>query len=139
MPHMFTNRSRSHDLTRARADLRAQYRWETINAVIYKIGGHVLIVGSIRFFPRCRRLGAVYGGLGSFPLGGQESIPEDDAVRFPGLAAPDRQSPVFWGGVFNYGRAYLVVWSEMKGRKGSKPNLCGSLACRAISLSKLSP
>jgi hypothetical protein len=34
------------------ADLRSQFRWETINAVFYKIGSIVFIVGSILFFPR---------------------------------------------------------------------------------------
>ena len=52
MPHLFVNRGRLHDLTRDRADLRAQFRWETINAVLYKIGGIVFIVGSILFFPK---------------------------------------------------------------------------------------
>jgi len=49
---MFTNRIRIHDLTRDRSDLRAQFRWETINAVFYKLGGLVFIIGSILFFPR---------------------------------------------------------------------------------------
>ena len=44
---MFTNRHRIHDLTKDRTDLKAQFRWETINAVIYKIGGVVFIIGSI--------------------------------------------------------------------------------------------
>ena len=52
MPHMFINRKRIHDLTRGRSDLRAQFRWETINAVVYKVGGLVFIIGSILFFPR---------------------------------------------------------------------------------------
>ena len=52
MPHMFTNRPRLHDLTRGRVDLEAQFRWETINAVFYKIGGIIFIIGSILFFPR---------------------------------------------------------------------------------------
>ena len=52
MPHMFANRIRIHDLTRDRSDLRAQFRWETINAVFYKVGGLVFIIGSILFFPR---------------------------------------------------------------------------------------
>ncbi len=52
MPHMFTNRPRLHDLTRGRADLEAQFRWETINAVFYKIGGIIFIIGSILFFPQ---------------------------------------------------------------------------------------
>ena len=52
MPHLFVNRPRLHDLTKGRADLHAQFRWETINAVLYKIGGIVFIIGSILFFPR---------------------------------------------------------------------------------------
>jgi len=51
MPHLFINRRRLHDLTSGREDLRAQFRWETINAVLYLIGGMVFIVGSIFFFP----------------------------------------------------------------------------------------
>jgi hypothetical protein len=52
MPHMFVNRPRLHDLTKDHQDLRAQFRWETINAVLYKIGGFLFIIGSIFFFPR---------------------------------------------------------------------------------------
>ena len=52
MPHMFTNRLRLHDLTKGRQDVRAQFRWETINAVLYKIGGFIFIIGSVLFFPR---------------------------------------------------------------------------------------
>lgn len=52
MPHMFTNRPRLHDLTSGRDDLKAHFRWETINAVFYKIGGLLFILGSICFFPR---------------------------------------------------------------------------------------
>lgn len=51
MPHLFINRRRLHDLTSGREDLRAQFRWETINAVFYVIGGMFFIVGSIFFFP----------------------------------------------------------------------------------------
>ena len=47
MPHLFVNRSRLHNLTIDRADLRAQFRWETINAVLYIIGGMGFIVGSV--------------------------------------------------------------------------------------------
>ena len=35
VPHLFVNRARLHDLTGDDADLRAQCRWETLNAVIY--------------------------------------------------------------------------------------------------------
>jgi hypothetical protein len=51
MPHLFTHRPRLHDLTASSADARAQFRWETINAVAYKLGGLVFVIGSILFFP----------------------------------------------------------------------------------------
>ena len=60
VPHLFVNRPRLHDLTSDDADLRAQFRWETLNAVIYKIGGVTFIVGSILFFPQFEE----YGDLG---------------------------------------------------------------------------
>lgn len=50
MPHMFTNRPRLHALTAHREDLRKQFRWETINAALYKLGGLIFIIGSIFFF-----------------------------------------------------------------------------------------
>lgn len=62
MPHLFVNRPRLHDLTGDAADLRAQFRWETINAATYKLGGVVFIVGSVLFFPRF----AAYADLGAW-------------------------------------------------------------------------
>lgn len=50
MPHMIANRPRMHNLAKERTDLRAQFQWETINAVLYKIGGVVFIIGSVFFF-----------------------------------------------------------------------------------------
>ena len=52
MPHLFTNRQRRHDLSAARGQAGRQFVWETVNAVLYKIGGVVFIIGSILFFPR---------------------------------------------------------------------------------------
>jgi len=52
MPHMFVNRPRLHALAKGRDDVRRQFRWEIINAVLYKLGGIVFIAGSIFFFPR---------------------------------------------------------------------------------------
>jgi hypothetical protein len=48
---MFTNRPRLYNLTKDREDLRSQFRWETLNAVLYKLGGVLFIIGSILFFP----------------------------------------------------------------------------------------
>jgi hypothetical protein len=62
MPHMFINRPRLHNLTRGQEDLKAQFRWETINAVFYKIGGFLFIIGSICFFPRFE----AYADLGAW-------------------------------------------------------------------------
>lgn len=51
MPHMFTNRPRLFALHKDQADLHGQFRWESINAFLYKLGGLVFILGSIMFFP----------------------------------------------------------------------------------------
>jgi hypothetical protein len=59
---MFVNRTRLHDLTKGRQDLKAQFRWETINAILYKIGGFLFIIGSIFFFPRFE----AYADLGAW-------------------------------------------------------------------------
>ena len=52
MPHMFINRPRLYQLTGNRKDLQKRFRWETINAFLYKLGGIVFIVGSVFFFPK---------------------------------------------------------------------------------------
>jgi len=51
MPHLISERPRLLDLTKGRNDLRAQFRWETINAVFYKLGGLTFVIGSLFFFP----------------------------------------------------------------------------------------
>jgi hypothetical protein len=67
MAHLFLERARLHDLTKDRADLRAQFRWETINAVAYKTGGIIFILGSIFFFPALERYANI--GAWSFFIG----------------------------------------------------------------------
>jgi hypothetical protein len=62
VPHLFTNRPWLHDLTAASTDLQAQFRWETINAVAYKLGGLVFVIGSILFFPAF----AAYADVGAW-------------------------------------------------------------------------
>lgn len=52
MPHLFTNRERLLGLLSEEGDLRGHFVWETVNAVLYKVGGVSFIVGSIFFFPR---------------------------------------------------------------------------------------
>lgn len=61
MPHLFVNRRRLHNLTADRPDVRAHFRWETINATLYEIGGLVFIIGSILFFPELER----YANIGA--------------------------------------------------------------------------
>ena len=52
MPHLFVNRPRLHCCTSARAGLSDHFKWESINAVLYEVGGEVFIFGSVLFFPR---------------------------------------------------------------------------------------
>ncbi len=51
MPHLFTNRRRLLGLLNEEDDLRGHFVWETVNAILYKIGGVSFIVGSVFFFP----------------------------------------------------------------------------------------
>lgn len=62
MPHLFVNRPRLHDLFGDDADLRKHFRWETINAVVYLVGGVVFVIGSVLFFPSL----AAYVDLGAW-------------------------------------------------------------------------
>ena len=105
MPHMFINRPRLHDLTKGRQDLRSQFRWETINAVLYKIGGLMFIVGSIFFFPRYE----AYADLGAWVFfAGPEVLPHvpypHEAIRdeshAAALVASLQPGKGFWGSTF---------------------------------------
>lgn len=49
MPHAFSNRRRILNLTADKKALRAQFRWETINAIAYKLGGVLFVIGSFSF------------------------------------------------------------------------------------------
>ncbi|MGI9357457.1 MAG: YrhK family protein, partial [Rhizobiaceae bacterium] len=62
MPHLFVARPRLHDLLKEDPSARDNFRWETINAIIYKIGGVVFVVGSILFFPSM----SAYANLGAW-------------------------------------------------------------------------
>ncbi|MEO9902043.1 YrhK family protein [Nisaea sp.] len=51
MPHFFAHRPRSLALFRKEANARHHFLWETINAVVYLLGGAIFVFGSIFFFP----------------------------------------------------------------------------------------
>ncbi|MEZ8991242.1 YrhK family protein [Vibrio breoganii] len=51
MPHVFSNRRRIMNLTANKKELASQFRWETINAIAYKVGGALFVIGSYFFFP----------------------------------------------------------------------------------------
>ncbi len=61
MPHLFVNRLRMHDLTGFDPGLRKHFFWETVNAIVYKIGGVIFILGSICLLPRFE----AYQGVGA--------------------------------------------------------------------------
>jgi len=62
MPHLFVNRQRQYDLGVQAGQSRRHFVWETVNAVLYKIGGVVFIIGSVLFFPRFE----AYADLGAW-------------------------------------------------------------------------
>ncbi len=86
MPHMFINRPRLHNLTKGHEDLQAQFRWEMINAFLYKIGAGLFII--------YRGSGAIYARLGALPLGHRGPTRPDHFIYFSGLAIFGRQCPV---------------------------------------------
>ena len=51
MPHLFVDRPRLMDLTEGTRDLKAHFRWETVNALLYKLGGVIFVLGSVFYFP----------------------------------------------------------------------------------------
>lgn len=62
MPHLFAARPRLHDLVKEDPGVRDNFRWETLNAVIYKTGGVIFVIGSILFFPAM----SAYADLGAW-------------------------------------------------------------------------
>ena len=51
MPHLFTNRKRRFYLKSDAVNARLHNQWESINAIIYCLGGLVFIAGSVFFLP----------------------------------------------------------------------------------------
>jgi len=51
MPHLFLNRPRNFDLLTTQGNSHKELFWESLNAVVYKIGGLIFIFGSVLFFP----------------------------------------------------------------------------------------
>jgi hypothetical protein len=51
MPHLFVNRSRAYDLLESSEKAGRTFVWESVNAILYVIGGFAFIFGSLFFFP----------------------------------------------------------------------------------------
>jgi len=51
MPHLFLNRPRNFDLLSEQNQREHELFWESLNAVFYKVGGLIFIIGSVLFFP----------------------------------------------------------------------------------------
>ncbi|MDF1790851.1 MAG: YrhK family protein [Thalassobaculaceae bacterium] len=67
MPHFFSNRPRAHALVARAGNGGLHFRWETVNAVVYTLGGLIFIGGSILFFPALAAWEDV--GAGAFLVG----------------------------------------------------------------------
>ncbi len=68
MPHLFVNRKRMHDVVHQHPELKQQIFWEALNAIVYKVGGVIFILGSICFLPSFERfvdIGAILFVIGS--------------------------------------------------------------------------
>jgi hypothetical protein len=131
MPHMFTNRPRIHDLTKDWSDIRAQFRWETINAVVYKFGGLTFVIGSVLFFPVTLQLmnltavsfvvGSVLFTVASIPCLWKVPNPSFKTTLYAFLAWQYLIGSILFllGSVFNYWRAYIVTRDAIRGQKES--------------------
>lgn len=67
MPHFFSNRPRVHALVGGAGKGGLHFRWETVNAVVYTLGGVIFIFGSVLFFPSLSAWENV--GAGAFLFG----------------------------------------------------------------------
>lgn len=67
MPHFFSNRQRAHALVPVPGNHRLHFRWETVNACVYSLGGTIFVFGSILFFPSLAAWEDI--GAGAFLLG----------------------------------------------------------------------
>ncbi|MGR5065264.1 YrhK family protein [Photobacterium sp. DNB22_13_2] len=57
-----------HDVVHKNPELKQQFLWESLNAIVYKIGGIIFILGSICFLPRFEKyvdIGAALFVIGS--------------------------------------------------------------------------
>jgi len=52
MPHLVTHRPRLSAVASRHLITPAHFAWETVNAIVYKIGGLIFVAGSVLFFPR---------------------------------------------------------------------------------------
>lgn len=59
MPHLFTNRPRQYNLMSDYPPGYKHFDWESVNAVVYLVGGIAFIIGSIFFFPELESLADV--------------------------------------------------------------------------------
>lgn len=51
MPHLFTNRPRQHNLFSDEPAGSVHFTWESVNSVLYLLGGLTFVLGSIFFLP----------------------------------------------------------------------------------------
>jgi len=56
MPHLITNRARQHNLMKDYPAGHLHFAWESVNAILYLVGGLAFIVGSVFFLPIYERL-----------------------------------------------------------------------------------
>lgn len=62
MSHMFVNRPRRLHLKNPEAEPHIHFRWETVNALLYLLGGLIFAAGSLFFYPELE----AYRGVGAW-------------------------------------------------------------------------
>lgn len=51
MPHLFVNRHRAYDLLSRSEKVGTHFVWESVNAILYILGGVTFVAGSVLFYP----------------------------------------------------------------------------------------
>ena len=127
MPHMFINRPRIHDLTRDRSDIRAHFRWETINVLQIVQASTLVTLQLMNLTAVTFVIGAVLFTVASIPYLWKVTNPSLKTTLYDFLAWQYLIGSMLFllGGVFNYWRAYMVMHDAIrrqKGASGSKAN-----------------
>jgi len=93
MPHLFVNRHRAYDLITSSEAVGRTFVWESVNAILYVIGGLTFVIGSVFFFPAAEA--DIDWGVWAFFIG---------SILYLVVTLHDMMEVLRYGGRERYGR-----------------------------------